>query len=141
MLSGRWLAGSVSYSGTTGQLGYTLSVENSPGRGAMGGHDYRILAPDGSVTEPKLFYDATSDQRPGAPDGMKVDVKGNVYSTGPGGVWIFTPEGKPLGIILMPEKSANVAWGGPDRRTLYITASSSIYRVHLNIPGAPLVKK
>lgn len=101
---------------------------------------YRVQ-PDGSVTDPKLFYDATSDPRPGAPDGMKVDVKGNVYSTGPGGVWIFTPDGKPLGIILMPEKTANVAWGGPDRRTLYITASSSIYRVHLNISGAPLVKK
>ena len=100
---------------------------------------YRVQ-PDGSLTDAKLFYDATSDQRPGAPDGMKVDVKGNVYSTGPGGVWIFTPEGKPLGIILLSEKSANVAWGGADRRTLYITASSSVYRVRLNIPGAPLVR-
>ena len=100
---------------------------------------YRVQ-PDGTLTEAKLFYDATSDQRPGAPDGMKVDVKGNVYSTGPGGVWIFTPEGKPLGTIVMPEKSANVAWGGADRRTLYITASSSIYRIRLNVPGAPLVR-
>jgi gluconolactonase len=95
---------------------------------------------NGSLTEARLFYDATSDQRPGAPDGMKVDQKGNVYSTGPGGVWIFTPEGKPLGIILMPEKASNVAWGGGDRKTLYITDSSSIYRVRLNIPGAPLVR-
>jgi gluconolactonase len=100
---------------------------------------YRVQ-PDGSLTEAKLFYDATSDQRPGSPDGMKVDQQGNVYSTGPGGVWIFTPEGKPLGIILIPEKAANVAWGGADRRTLYITASSSVYRIHLNIPGAPLIK-
>lgn len=100
---------------------------------------YRVQ-PDGSLTDAKLFYDATSDQRPGAPDGMKVDVNGNVYSTGPGGVWIFTPEGKPLGIILMPEKAANVAWGGGDRRTLYITASSSVYRMRLNIPGAPLIR-
>ena len=73
---------------------------------------YRVQ-PDGSLTDAKLFYDATSDSRPGAPDGMKVDEKGNVYSTGPGGVWIFSPEGKPLGTIVMPEKSANVAWGGP----------------------------
>jgi gluconolactonase len=100
---------------------------------------YRVQ-PDGSLTDAKLFYDATADQRPGAPDGMKVDQQGNVYSTGPGGVWIFTPEGKPLGIILMSEKAANVAWGGADRKTLYIAASSSVYRVHLNIAGAPLVR-
>jgi len=100
---------------------------------------YRVQ-PDGSLTEGKLFFDATADTRPGAPDGMKVDVKGNVYSTGPGGVWIFTPEGKPLGTIVMPEKSANVAWAGEDRKTLYITASGSVYRIHLNIAGAPLVR-
>ena len=100
---------------------------------------YRVQ-PDGNLTDAKLFYDATPDPRPGAPDGMKVDEKGNVYSTGPGGVWIFSPEGKALGTIVMPEKSANVAWGGPDRKTLYITASTSIYRIHLMIAGAPLVR-
>jgi gluconolactonase len=100
---------------------------------------YRVQ-PDGTVTEPKLLYDATSDPRPGSPDGMKVDQQGNIYSTGPGGVWIFSPEGKPLGTILIAEKSANVTWAGPDRKMLYITASSSIYRVHLNIAGAPLTK-
>ncbi len=100
---------------------------------------YRVQ-PDGSLTDAKLFYDATSDSRPGAPDGMKVDEKGNVYSTGPGGVWIFSPEGKPLGTIVMPEKAANVAWGGPDRKTLYITASTSIYRIQLMIAGAPMVR-
>jgi gluconolactonase len=100
---------------------------------------YRVQ-PDGSLSDAKLFYDATSDARPGGPDGMKVDEKGNVYSTGPGGVWIFSPEGKPLGTIVMPEKSANVAWGGPDRKTLYITASTSIYRIRLEIAGAPLIR-
>ncbi len=100
---------------------------------------YRVQ-PDGSLTEAKLFYDATSDSRPGAPDGMKVDEQGNVYSTGPDGLWIFSPEGKPLATILIPEKAANCTWAGPDRKTLYITASSSIYRIHLNIPGAPLTK-
>ena len=100
---------------------------------------YRVQ-PDGKLTEPKLFYDATADQRPGSPDGMKVDEQGNVYSTGPGGVWIFSPGGKPLGTILISEKAANVAWAGPDRKTLYITASSSVYRIHLNIAGAPLTK-
>jgi gluconolactonase len=100
---------------------------------------YRVQ-PDGSLADAKLFYDATSDQRPGSPDGMKVDEEGNIYSTGPGGVWIFSPEGKPLGTILISEKAANVAWAGPDRKTLYITASSSIYRIHLNVAGAPLTK-
>ena len=90
---------------------------------------------DGSLTDAKLLYDATSDPRPGAPDGMKVDRTGNIYSTGPGGVWIFSPQGKALGTIIVPEITSNVAWGGTDRKTLYITASSSIYRVTLKVPG------
>jgi len=96
---------------------------------------YRVMK-DGSLTDAKVFYDATSDTRPGSPDGMKVDRKGNLYSTGPGGIWIFSPEGKALGTILMPENVANVNWGGPDRKTLYITASSSVYRITLKVPGA-----
>jgi gluconolactonase len=99
---------------------------------------YRVQ-PDGSLTEPKLLYDATTDQRPGAPDGMKIDVEGNIYSAGPGGVWIFSPEGKPLGTIVFSEKVANVGWAGTDHKMLYIVASSSIYRIHLNIAGAPIV--
>jgi gluconolactonase len=95
---------------------------------------YRVKE-DGTLTDAKVFYDASSDTRPGGPDGMKVDREGNVYSTGPGGVWIFSPEGKPLGVILTPERAANVNWGGADRKTLYITASSSIYRVTLKVPG------
>jgi gluconolactonase len=95
---------------------------------------YRVKE-DGSLTDAKLFHDATSDPRPGAPDGMKVDRLGNVYSTGPGGVWVFSPEGKALGTILVPEVASNVNWGGADRKTLYITASSSIYRVTLKVPG------
>jgi len=95
---------------------------------------YRVKE-DGSLTDAKLFYDATSDPRAGSPDGMKVDRLGNVYSTGPGGVWIFSPEGKALGTIIVPEITSNVNWGGADRKTLYITASSSIYRVTLKVPG------
>ena len=99
---------------------------------------YRVQ-PDGSLTEPKLLYDATSDPRPGNPDGMKIDVEGNIYSAGPGGVWIFSPEGKPLAVIPVPEKVANMTWAGPERKTLYITASTSVYRVQLKIAGEPLV--
>lgn len=99
---------------------------------------YRVK-PDGTLTDAHLFYDATSDPRPGSPDGMKIDEQGNVYSTGPGGVWIFTPEGKPLGTINVSEKTSNLAWAGLDRKTLYITASSSVYRIRLNIAGQPVV--
>jgi gluconolactonase len=98
------------------------------------------VKPDGSLADAKVFYDATKDSRPGAPDGMKVDEKGNIYSAGPGGVWIFSPEGKPLGTIVMPERVGNLTFGGPDRKTLYIAASGSIYRIDVNIPGEPLVQ-
>jgi gluconolactonase len=90
---------------------------------------------DGSVADGKLFYDATSDQAPGLPDGMKVDQKGNLYSAGPGGVWIFSPAGVHLGTLRLSEKVGNVAWGDNDGKALYITASSSIYRIRLMIPG------
>lgn len=97
---------------------------------------YRVNA-DGTLSEGKLLYDATLDPRPGNPDGMKVDIEGNIYSAGPGGVWIFTPEGKPLAVMLIPEKVANLAWAGAGRKTLYIAASTSIYRVRLKVPGTP----
>jgi gluconolactonase len=95
---------------------------------------YRVKE-DGTLKDGKVFYDATGDTRRGSPDGMKVDLKGNIYSAGPGGVWIFSPAGKVLGTILVPESVSNVAWAGVDRRTLYITASSSIYRIRLKVPG------
>jgi gluconolactonase len=100
---------------------------------------YRVL-PDGTLADPTLLYDATSDPRRGGPDGMKVDVEGNIYSAGPGGVVILSPEGKHLATILMPENVSNVAWGGADRKTLYITASSSVYRVQLLIAGEPVTQ-
>ena len=63
------------------------------------------------------------------PDGMKVDVQGNIYCTGKGGVWILTPEGEMLAHILVPETTANLAWGDEDARTMYITANSGLYRL------------
>ena len=96
--------------------------------------------PDGTVNNPKLLLDVTQDNRPGVPDGMKVDVEGNIYSAGPGGIWIISPEGKALGTILVPGRTSNVAWAGLDRKTLYITGSEGIFRVHLNIAGEPLEK-
>lgn len=95
---------------------------------------------DGTVNNPKLLLDVTPDNRPGVPDGMKVDMEGNIYSAGPGGIWIISPEGKALGTIVVPGRTSNVAWAGPDRKTLYITGSEGIFRVHLNIAGEPMVK-
>jgi gluconolactonase len=95
---------------------------------------YTVKA-DGTLTDGKVFFDATSDTRDGAPDGQKVDQQGNLYSAGPGGVWIFSPEGKHLGTLDIPERVGNVAWGGADHKTLYVAASSSIYRITLKIPG------
>lgn len=95
---------------------------------------------DGTLSDPKLLHDASTDPRPGNPDGMKVDVQGNIYSAAPGGVLIMTPDGKVLGTLLIPERVSNVAWGGEDNKTLYITATAKLYRVKLNIAGAPVVR-
>ena len=95
---------------------------------------YRVQ-PDGSVTDGKLFLDPSSDTAPGGPDGIRVDKEGNVYGSGPGGVWIISPEGKPLGTIKVPERVSNVAWGDKDGKTLYITASTSVFRIKLNADG------
>src|ERR1051326_4654044 len=96
---------------------------------------YRVR-PDGSLTDGALFLDASKDPAEGGPDGLRVDEKGNIYGSGPGGVWIISPEGKHIGTINVPEIVSNVvAWGDKAGRTLYITASTSVYRIKLNIPG------
>ena len=100
---------------------------------------YRVQ-PDGSVSDGTLFLDPSSDKSPGGPDGIRVDEKGNLYGSGPGGVWVISPAGKHLGTIKVPEVVSNVAWGDKDRKTLYITASTSVYRIRLKIPGASFIK-
>ncbi|HEU0174363.1 MAG TPA: SMP-30/gluconolactonase/LRE family protein [Blastocatellia bacterium] len=93
---------------------------------------------DGTIANGKIFFDATAwakENRPGLPDGMKVDKDGNLFATGPGGVHVFSPEGKHLGTIDTGVKTANVAWGG-DGSTLYITANTALLRVKLNTKGA-----
>jgi len=94
------------------------------------------VKPDGTLGEGEVLFDATSETAPGAPDGMKVDKSGNIYSAGPGGVWIISPEGEHLGTIPVPEVVGNLAWGDADHKTLYITASTSVYRIKLKIAGA-----
>jgi len=89
---------------------------------------------DGTLANGRLFANLHHDD-PGVPDGMKVDVEGNVYSTGPGGVWVFNPKGELLGRIVTPEVPANCAWGDADWKSLYTTARTSVYRVKLSIQG------
>jgi len=93
------------------------------------------LNADGTVANGKVFFDMTSAPGDDAIDGVKVDQSGNVYVSGPGGLWILSPEGKHLGTLRGPEHAHNMAWGDADGRTLYWTAQSSIYRIRLNIPG------
>ena len=97
---------------------------------------FRVSA-DGTLTDQTLLADGTADKRIGAPDGMKVDSDGNIYSAGPGGVWILAPDGKHIGTIELPERCGNVGWGGDGLRTLYITANASVYRIVLRKHGVP----
>ena len=93
------------------------------------------IQPDGTLANPKLVIDLSVDKAPGATDGTKVDSKGNIWTTGPGGVWIISPEGKHLGSILMAERPANLGFGDADLKTLYLTARSGVYKVRVNTPG------
>jgi gluconolactonase len=95
------------------------------------------LKEDGTLGEGRLLIDFSSEKAAGISDGMKVDSEGNLWSTGPGGVWIISPEGAHLGTILVPELTANLVFGGADRKTLYIAARSSIYKIQVNVAGLP----
>ena len=92
--------------------------------------------PDGALSDGQVFLDATKEPGEDAWDGMKIDVKGNLYLSGPGGLWIVSPEGKHLGTIVGPEHPHNLAWGGEDHKTLYLAAQTGLYRLTVNIPGA-----
>jgi gluconolactonase len=94
---------------------------------------YEVQA-DGALANGKLFIDVKGTE-PGITDGLRIDAKGNLYETGPGGVWIISPEGKHLGTIRAPEISTNIGFGDADRKTLYIAARTSIYRIRVNTPG------
>ena len=83
----------------------------------------------------RVFYDVNDQTAAGAADGMKVDLAGNIFATGPGGVWIFAPDGTHLGTIMPGEVTANVGWGD-DGRTLYMTASTGLYRIRLSTEGS-----
>jgi gluconolactonase len=91
----------------------------------------------GNMVRRRVFADMSADGTDGVPDGMKVDEAGRVFCTGTGGVWVFEPDGTLIGLIDMPEVCANIAFGGPDMRTLLLTASTSVYTLRTKVPGLP----
>jgi sugar lactone lactonase YvrE len=105
-------------------------------------HHVRVfdLGADGSLTNGRLFVDVTHGDTVGRPDGMKLDAEGNLYVTAntAEGVWVYAPDGTLLGFIGVPESPANVGWGGPDNRTLFITANTSVYRLAMKVSGQPI---
>ena len=92
------------------------------------------VAADGSVKNGRVFFDVTSEKEDGLPDGLKLDERGNIYAAGPGGLWVFSPDGKHLGTIKPGETPANCNWGD-DGKTLYITARTGLYRIKLAVSG------
>jgi gluconolactonase len=93
------------------------------------------VAADGTLANGRIFGDETGEKHEGVPDGIKVDRDGNLFVTGPKGIWVWDANGHHLGTIAMPEQPANLTWGGKDYRTLYITATTSVYRLDLKTQG------
>lgn len=91
----------------------------------------------GNMVGRSIFADLNAGTEPGIPDGLKVDSSGRVYCTGPGGICVFTPDGKPVGVIKWPEQAVNFAFGGADMRTLFCCAHTSVYTLRVKVPGNP----
>ncbi len=92
------------------------------------------MAPDGILSNNRVFCDMSS-AAPGVPDGMKVDTKGRVFCVGSGGIWVIAPSGEVIGILRMPEIVRNLAFGGPDFRTLYLTTRGALAKLEVKTPG------
>ena len=116
--------------------GVTAVADTFHSQGSIRAYD---VGAEGMLSNSRLFAELLGE-RSGIPDGMKADSAGNVYCTGPGGVWVFDPDGTHLGTILTDVRHnvnnpTNMAWGGPDWRTLYITTTSTLLSVDLLVPG------
>ena len=110
--------------------GTKLYIDDSAQRNI---HDYDFSG--GTLSDGRIFGDEHGEKHEGVPDGMKMDVNGNMFVTGPKGIWVWDAEGHHLGTIAMPEQPANLTWGGADHRTLYITAATSVYRLETSTTG------
>jgi len=112
-----------------------LYIDDSPRRHVRA-FDVR---PDGTLTNSRIIADMDHPQ-PGSPDGMKIDEAGHLYVTGATGVWVFEPNGELLGVITTPEGPANCAWGDEDRKSLYVTARTSLYRIRTKVAGLAVIR-
>jgi gluconolactonase len=113
----------------------TLYLTNvDPARSAWLAYD---VLPDGTLAKGRVLFDATavSHKGKGAPDGIKVDREGNLFGAGPGGVYIFAPDGTHVGTLVTGVATGNLAWGD-DGSTIYVTAGQALYRIRLNTRGA-----
>ena len=92
---------------------------------------------DGTIANGRMFFEGIGSGviEEGIPDGMKCDERGNIWVTGPGGIWVISAEGEHLGVIEVPENTGNLTWGGPDWKQLYIPSSTSLYRIETKVAG------
>lgn len=93
------------------------------------------FASDGTLANGRIFGEEPGGKHDGVPDGMRVDKNGNLFVTGPKGIWVWDAKGNHLGTIVLPEQPANLNWGDKDYRTLYITATTSVYRLEMKTQG------
>jgi len=93
------------------------------------------VQPDDTISNGRLFIDMNSVAGPGVPDGMKLDKEGNIYDSGPTGLWIISSQGKHLGTIATPDRVSNLAFGDSDGKSLFITLHTALYRIRVNIEG------
>jgi len=93
------------------------------------------ISKDWKVSGGQVWAELWDDEYVGRPDGMKVDIHGNLFSTGPGGIWVFDKKANLLGRIFLREKTSNLAWGDQDRKSLFITSSSAVYRIRCKTNG------
>jgi len=97
--------------------------------------DIRVFDFDSGANASNERVFGEEKEQGGVPDGMRVDEAGNLYVTGPKGIWVWDPQGRHLGTIVVPEQSANLTWGDSDYHSLYITASTSLYRIRTKAKG------
>jgi gluconolactonase len=113
----------------------TLYVTNAPAKKQIFAYD--VQADDTVKKNPRVLVDLAGEKGLGGPDGVRVDRKGNVYTAATGGLWIISPDGKRLGKVPAPEgiRFANLAFGDPDSKTLYLVSAKNLWRIRVKIPG------
>ena len=110
----------------------TLYVTNTRHHKHISAYD---VQPNGAFSNRRVFAELPQNGEPGVPDGIKVDVDGRTYCTGPGGIFVHGPYGHYIGKIRLTELPANLAWSDPDNMTLYVAARTSVYRMRMKVEG------